>query len=117
MGCLIAIIGILVSILGFFLLSLAHSFSSTSDMIWGIVLIVLGAIMYFGGLIFDIFFKKENVNRAIIFGAFALWLLLGLLGWMNIAYPPIIGTIIFLCFLFGSIALITLWNHKKRKGE
>ncbi len=117
MGCFITIIGVLVGILGLFLFGLAHSFGAKGEMIWGIVLMVLGATLFLGGLTFDIFFKKENVNRAITFGVFAAGLILGLLGWRRVAYSPMIGNIIFLCFLCGSIVLMILWSLRKRKGE
>jgi len=56
----------------------------------------------------------ENVKRAITFLVFAIGIILGILGWTNFAYSPMAGTIIFLCFLFGSIALRTLWGLRRR---
>jgi len=60
---------------------------------------------------------SENAKRAIVWLVFAVGLILGLLGWTNLAYSPIVGTIIFLCFLFVAIALRILWGLKKKKGE
>ena len=60
---------------------------------------------------------SENAKRAIVWLVFALGLILGIVGWATCAYASIIGTIIFLCFLFISIALRILWGLKKRKGE
>ena len=59
----------------------------------------------------------ENAKRAITFTVFAVGIVLGILGWTNVAYLPMTGTIIFLCFLFGSFALRILWGLKRRKGE
>ena len=59
----------------------------------------------------------ENAKRAITFTVFAAGIVLGILGWTGVAYSSMTGTIIFLCFLFGSIALRILWGLKRRKGE
>lgn len=59
----------------------------------------------------------ENAKRAIVWLIFAVGLILGIVGWATSAYASITGTIIFLCFLFASIALRILWGLKKRKGE
>jgi len=55
----------------------------------------------------------ENAKRAIIWVVFAVGLILGIVGWATSAYAGIIGTIIFLCFLAGTIALRILWGIKK----
>ncbi len=60
---------------------------------------------------------SENAKRAVTWLVFAGGLILGLIGWTSVAYSPITGTIVFLCFLFGSIALRILWGLKRRKGE
>ncbi len=59
----------------------------------------------------------ENAKRAIVWLVFAVGLILGIVGWATSAYDSIIGTIIFLCFFFVSIALRILWGLKKRTGE
>jgi len=59
----------------------------------------------------------ENAKRAIVWLVFAAGLILGIVGWATSAYDSIIGTIIFLCFFFVSIALRILWGLKKRTGE
>ena len=56
---------------------------------------------------------SENAKRAIVWLVFAVGLILGVLGWTNVAYLPIIGTIIFICCLVVSIALRILWGVKK----
>ena len=58
----------------------------------------------------------ENAKRAIVWLVFAAGLILGILGWTNYAYASMIGTIIFLCCLFVSIALRILWGLKRRKA-
>jgi len=60
---------------------------------------------------------SENAKRAITWLVFAGGLVLGIIGWTNVAYSPIIGTIIFICLLVVSIALRILWGLKRRKGE
>ena len=47
---------------------------------------------------------KKNVN-AIGTIVFFLGLLLGIIGWASSAYSSMTATIIFLCFLFGSIII------------
>ncbi len=59
----------------------------------------------------------ENAKRAIVWLVFAVGLILGIVGWATSAYDSIIGTIIFLCFLFVTIALRILWGLRRRKGE
>jgi len=56
---------------------------------------------------------SENAKRAITWLVFAGGLVLGIIGWTNVAYSPITGTIIFLCCLVVSIALRILWKAKK----
>ena len=56
----------------------------------------------------------ENIKRAITFAVFAVGIVLGILGWTSVAYSPITGTIIFLCFLFATITLRILWGLKRR---
>ncbi len=58
----------------------------------------------------------ENAKRAIVWLVFAGGLVLGIVGWATPAYVPWIGTIIFLCFLFVTIALRILWGLRKRKS-
>ncbi len=58
----------------------------------------------------------ENAKRAITFVVFAVGLILGILGWTSFVYSPITGTIIFLCFLFASIALRIFWGLSRRKS-
>ena len=60
---------------------------------------------------------SRNAQGAIVWLVFAVGLILGIVGWATSAYASITGTIIFLCFLFASIALRILWGLKKRKGE
>jgi len=60
---------------------------------------------------------SENAKRAIVWLVFAVGLILGIVGWTNVAYSPIIGTIIFLCLLAVTIALKILWGLKRKKGE
>ncbi len=59
---------------------------------------------------------SENAKRAITWLVFAGGLVLGIIGWTSVAYSPIIGTIIFLCFLVVAIALRILWGLKKEKS-
>ncbi len=59
----------------------------------------------------------KNVKRTIAFTVFAAGIVLGILGWTSVAYSPMTGTIIFLCFLFGSMALRILWGLRGRRGE
>ena len=56
---------------------------------------------------------SRNVQRAIVWLVFAAGLILGVVGWATSVYDSIIGTIIFLCFFFVSIALRILWGLKK----
>ena len=58
---------------------------------------------------------SRNTKKAIVWLVFAAGIILGLLGWMSYAYSSTTGTIIFLCFLFVSIALKILWGLKKEK--
>ena len=58
---------------------------------------------------------SENAKRAITFVVFAAGIVLGILGWTSVAYAPIIGTILFICFLLAAIALRILWGLGKRK--
>jgi len=60
---------------------------------------------------------SENAKRAIVWLVFAVGLILGIVGWTNLAYSVMTGTIIFLCFLVVSIALRILWGLKREKGE
>ena len=57
---------------------------------------------------------STNAKRAITWLVFAGGLVLGILGWMNVAYSPITGTIIFVCLLVVAIALRILWGLRKR---
>ena len=58
---------------------------------------------------------SKNTKSAVVWLVFAAGLILGLLGWMSYAYSSMTGTIIFLCFLFASIALKILWGLQKEK--
>jgi len=58
---------------------------------------------------------SRNTKRAIIWLVFAAGIILGLLGWTGYAYSSMTGTIVFLCFLFVSVALKILWGLKKEK--
>ena len=57
---------------------------------------------------------SENAKRAIVWLVFAVGLILGIVGWTNVAYSPIIGTIIFVCCLVVAIALRILWGLKEK---
>jgi len=57
----------------------------------------------------------ENVKRAITFIVFAVGIVLGILGWTSVAYSPLTGTILFVCFLLAAIVLRILWGLGKRK--
>jgi len=59
---------------------------------------------------------SENAKRAVVWLVFAVGLILGILGWTNLAYSVMTGTIIFLCFLVVTIALRILWGLKKEKS-
>jgi len=59
---------------------------------------------------------SENAKRAVVWLVFAGGLILGILGWTNLAYSVMTGTIIFLCFLVVTIALRILWGLKKEKS-
>ena len=59
---------------------------------------------------------SENAKRAIVWLVFAVGLILGIVGWTNLAYSVMTGTIIFLCFLVVTIALRILWGLGKRKS-
>ena len=59
---------------------------------------------------------STNAKRAITWLVFAGGLVLGIVGWTNVAYSPIIGTIIFVSLLVVSIALRILWGVKKSKS-
>jgi len=56
----------------------------------------------------------ENTKRAVTFTVFAVGIVLGILGWTSVAYSPMTGTIIFLCFLFASLAFRILWGLRRR---
>jgi len=56
----------------------------------------------------------ENAKRAITFVVFAVGIVLGILGWTSVAYSPLIGTIVFICFMLAAIALRILWGLRKR---
>ena len=55
----------------------------------------------------------ENAKRAIVWLVFAAGLILGIIGWATDVYSSWTGTIIFLCFAFGTIALRILWGLKR----
>jgi hypothetical protein len=55
----------------------------------------------------------KNAKRAITFTVFAVGILLGVLGWTSVAYSPLTGTIIFICFTLAAITLRILWGLKK----
>ncbi len=55
----------------------------------------------------------ENTKRAIAWLVFAAGLILGIIGWANVAYSSWTGTIIFLAFAFVSIALRILWGLRR----
>ena len=55
----------------------------------------------------------QNAKRAIVFVVFAVGLVLGIVGWATDAYTSVTGTVIFLGFLFASIALRIFWGLKK----
>ncbi|MFC1963196.1 hypothetical protein ACFLVL_01040 [Chloroflexota bacterium] len=55
----------------------------------------------------------KEAEKAIVFVVFAVGLILGIVGWATSAYSSMTATIIFLCFLFGSLALRILWGIKK----
>ncbi len=57
----------------------------------------------------------ENAKRAVTFIVFAGGIVLGILGWTSVAYSPLTGTILFICFLLVTIALRILWGLGKRK--
>ena len=56
----------------------------------------------------------ENTKRAFVWLVFAVGLILGIVGWATEAYSSLIGTIIFLCFLFATMALRILWGLRRR---
>jgi hypothetical protein len=56
----------------------------------------------------------ENTKRAFVRLVFAVGLILGIVGWATDAYSSWAGTIIFLCFLFVTIALRILWGIRRR---
>jgi hypothetical protein len=56
----------------------------------------------------------ENTKRAFVWLVFAVGLILGIVGWATEAYSSMTGTIIFLCFLFVTIALRILWGIRRR---
>jgi hypothetical protein len=56
----------------------------------------------------------ENTKRAFVRLVFAVGLILGIVGWATEAYSSMTGTIIFLCFLFVTIALRILWGIRRR---
>ena len=56
----------------------------------------------------------ENTKRAFVWLVFAVGLILGIVGWATEAYSSWTGTIIFLCFLFVTIALRILWGIRRR---
>ena len=60
---------------------------------------------------------STNAKRAIVWLIFAAGLILGIVGWATTAYSSWTGTIIFLCFLFVTIALRILWGLRGRVGE
>ena len=55
----------------------------------------------------------ENAKRAIAWLVFATGLILGIIGWADVAYSSWTGTIIFLAFAFVSIALRILWGLRR----
>lgn len=56
----------------------------------------------------------ELTKRAITFLVFAVGIVLGILGWANVAYSPLTGTIIFVCFVLASMTLRILWGTGRR---
>jgi hypothetical protein len=56
----------------------------------------------------------ENAKRAITFVVFAAGIVLGVLGWTSVAYSPLTGTIVFICFMLAAITLRILWGLRKR---
>ncbi len=57
---------------------------------------------------------SDSAKRAIAWLVFAAGLILGIVGWTTEAYTSMTGTIIFLSFLFVSIALRVLWGLRRR---
>lgn len=57
-----------------------------------------------------------NAKRAVTFILFAIGLILLIVGATTSAYATMTGVIIFLCCLFGSIALRILWGLKREKS-
>jgi len=58
----------------------------------------------------------QNSKRTIAFVVFAVGLIPLIVGATTTAYSTIVGVIIFLPFLFASIALEKLWGLKKEKS-
>lgn len=56
----------------------------------------------------------ENAKKAITFAVFAVGIVLGILGWTSVAYSPMTGTIIFICFMFAATTLRILWRTRKQ---
>ncbi len=52
----------------------------------------------------------RNTRGAIIFGVFALGLILGLLGWVGDVYSSGTGTILFIVCILATIVLRILWR-------
>jgi hypothetical protein len=56
----------------------------------------------------------ENTKRAIAWLVFAAGIILGIMGWADVAYSSWTGTMIFLAFAVVSIALRILWGLGRR---
>jgi len=54
----------------------------------------------------------RNTRGAIIFGVFAVGLVLGLLGWVGDVYASSTGTILFIVCILVTIGLRILWRIK-----
>jgi hypothetical protein len=54
-----------------------------------------------------------NTKRAIVYGVFAIGLVLGLLGWMGHVYSSSVATILFIVAILVNGGLKILWGIKK----
>jgi hypothetical protein len=62
----------------------------------------------------EVIYMTENTKRAIAWLVFAVGVILGIIGWADVAYSSWTGTIIFLVFAVVSIALRILWDLGRR---
>ena len=59
MGCILAIIGILAVVAGYFFLSAGNNSGNTAAVIGGVAGMVVGGILFVGGIMFDVLLSGD----------------------------------------------------------